>query len=199
MVLKLYGVSYFTCTRRVAAILKEYNVPYELVTIDFANKEHKSEAFLKHQPFGQVPYIIDDGGFEVYESRAISRYIATKYRAQGPALLPDGSDAQELAKFEQAASIEIANFHPYAEGIIIERVYKPQVPSIIKIYDGILTRLNRSAGSVSDEGAVARNLTTLEAKLDGYESILSKQKFLAGDVSLLLAHLPISIWIYAER
>ena len=68
MVLKLYGVSFFTCTRRVASILKEYNVPYELVTVDIPGKEHKTEDFLKHQPFGQVPYIVDDNGFEVYES-----------------------------------------------------------------------------------------------------------------------------------
>lgn len=125
MVLKLYGVSAFVCTRRVAVVLREYNVPYELVTINFKAQEHKSEEFLKHQPFGQVPYIVDDGGAEVYESRAIGRYIANKYRAQGPALLPASHEIEKFGKFEQAASVELANFDTYAGGIAAERLYKP--------------------------------------------------------------------------
>ncbi|KAJ3481107.1 hypothetical protein NLI96_g7882 [Meripilus lineatus] len=159
MVLRLYGIDFFTCTRRVACILKEYNVPYELVTVDFASKEHKSPAFLEHQPFGQIPYIVDDDGFEIYESRAISRYIANKYRAQGPPLLPESTDVQKLAKFEQAASIESANFHPSAEAITSEK----------------------HLGKTPDEDAVARHLAVLKSKLAAYEVILSKQKYLAGD------------------
>jgi glutathione S-transferase len=40
--------------------------------------EHKSPAFLEKQPFGQVPYL-DDDGFILFESRAMARYIAMKY------------------------------------------------------------------------------------------------------------------------
>ena len=47
-----------TCTRRVALIAKERNVPYELVTVDFMKAEHKQPPHLQHQPFGQVPYIV---------------------------------------------------------------------------------------------------------------------------------------------
>ena len=47
-----------TCTRRVALIAKERNVPYELVTVDFMKGEHKQPPHLLHQPFGQVPYIV---------------------------------------------------------------------------------------------------------------------------------------------
>jgi glutathione S-transferase len=55
---RLHGTSLSTCTRRVALIAKERNIPYELVTINFATGENKQPAHVEHQPFGQVPYIV---------------------------------------------------------------------------------------------------------------------------------------------
>ncbi|TCD67245.1 hypothetical protein EIP91_000322, partial [Steccherinum ochraceum] len=96
MVLKLHGFVLSTCSLRVATVLKEFNVPFELVPVDITKGEQKSPAHVKIQPFGQIPYI-DDDGFVLYESRAIARYIAAKYRnnVSGPALLPDLSTETE--------------------------------------------------------------------------------------------------------
>ena len=58
MVLKLYGYPGSTCTRLVALICKEKEIPYELVPIDLTKAEHKAPEFIKFQPFGQVPYIV---------------------------------------------------------------------------------------------------------------------------------------------
>jgi glutathione S-transferase len=60
MVLKIYGVLKSTCCQRVATILGEKNVPYELIEVNFAEREHKSPEYLAKQPFGQVPYIVCD-------------------------------------------------------------------------------------------------------------------------------------------
>jgi glutathione S-transferase len=57
-ILKLYGASNATCTRRVATVLYELKVPFELIEIKFAEGEHKSPAYLEKQPFGQIPYIV---------------------------------------------------------------------------------------------------------------------------------------------
>ncbi|KAF7422319.1 hypothetical protein PC9H_010475 [Pleurotus ostreatus] len=171
MVLKLYGSPVSTCTKRVATVLIELNVPFELVPIDLRKGEQKTPQFLEKQPFGKVPYI-DDDGFILYESRAISRYLATKYSGQGTQLIP--KDLQAWAKFEQAASVEICNFDPYASGVVIEKYFKP-------IF-----------GQTPDE-AQAKDLTEkLNANLDTYDLILSKQKFLGGDEFTLadLFHLP---------
>lgn len=65
----------------------------------------------------------DDDGFILYESRAICRYLAAKFRDQGPDLLPAG--VKENALFEQAASIELNNFEPYANNAVAEVVFKP--------------------------------------------------------------------------
>lgn len=124
MVLKLYGNPMSTCTKRVAVVLIEKKVPFEVVAIDFSKNEHKSAAFTAKQPFGQVPYI-DDDGFILFESRAIARYVAYKYASQGTPLVPAVEDLQAYARFEQAASIESSNFDPFASGVAMEKVFKP--------------------------------------------------------------------------
>ena len=68
---------------------------------------------------------LQDGDFVIYESRAIARYIATKYAAFGtPGLIPPQSDLSAWARFEEAASVEQNNFDPYASGIAVEKVFK---------------------------------------------------------------------------
>lgn len=74
-------------------------------------------------PFPQI-----DGEFELFESRAIARYIVAKY-GNGK-LLPfavpgDAASIERAAKFEQAASIESANFDPFASAITKEKIFKP--------------------------------------------------------------------------
>lgn len=171
MVLKIYGFPLSSCVRRVAVIAKEMNVPYEVILVDVAKREHKSPAFLEKHPFGQVPYINDDG-FELYESRAIARYLATKYAGQGAALIPTELKANAL--FEQAASFELNDYEPFAHTIAIEKVVKARF------------------GGVPDEKRLAEDIAILESKLDAYERILSKQKYLAGNEITLadMFHLP---------
>lgn len=175
-ILKLYGVPHSTCSKRVATILIEKRVQFEFIVVDFSKKEHKSEAYLEKQPFGQVPYI-DDDGFILYESRAIARYIATKYADQGTKLIPAG--LKEQALFEQAVSIESSNFDPYASRIAYERIIKPRY------------------GGVTDSAVVELQLQKLNANLDVYDRILSKQKYLAGDEPTLadLFHLPYGAYV----
>ncbi|TFK36729.1 glutathione S-transferase [Crucibulum laeve] len=158
MVLKLYGSSLSTCTKRVATILHEKQVPFEIIEVDFAKSEHKSPAYLEKQPFGQIPYI-DDDGFILYESRAIGRYIAANYPEKGPALLPTEKKANAL--FEQAASVELSNF-------------------------------DEMFGGTADKALFDELIATLDKKLDAYNDILGKQKYLAGDEITLadLFHLP---------
>ncbi|EGO03797.1 hypothetical protein SERLA73DRAFT_175448 [Serpula lacrymans var. lacrymans S7.3] len=174
MTLKIYGIPLSTCVRRVAVVCKEKNVPYEVVPVDLSKAEHKSASYLEKQPFGQVPYI-DDDGFVLYESRAIGTYITRKYASQGTQdLIPTSNDPEVLAIYERGLSIETSQFDPSTSGLAWENVFK-------KMY-----------GVETDKARVEELLTTLNGKLDGYERILSKQKYIAGDHVTLadLFHLP---------
>ncbi|KAJ7096844.1 glutathione S-transferase [Mycena epipterygia] len=157
MVLKLYSVPYASAgCGIVAMVLAEKKIPFELIVIDMANKDHKTPEYMAKHPFGQVP-MFDDDGFVLYESRAICRYLAEKYAEQGTSLIPTG--LKEKALFEQAASIEYANFLPPC----MESVWKQ--------------RYNLPV----DEAALAGVVSELFAKLDVYEVILGKQKYVGGD------------------
>jgi len=172
MTIKLYGLTMSTCTKRVLTTLKEKGLEFELVPVDFAGGEHKSESFREKQPFGVIPYL-DDSGFIVYESRAICRYLEVKYKGQGTELIP--TDVQQYAKFEQGASIELSYFDPYANPIVAEKVFKPMFWKI-----------------PTDEERVKTLAASLEKNLDVYETILSKQQYIGGDSFTLadIYHLP---------
>ena len=58
MVLKLYGNSQATCTKRVVTILKEKDVTFELHSVDTFKREQKLPDYLEKQPFGQIPYLV---------------------------------------------------------------------------------------------------------------------------------------------
>ncbi|KAG8710023.1 hypothetical protein FRC11_004945 [Ceratobasidium sp. 423] len=170
---KLHGSTLSTCTKRVATVCKEVGVNYELVPVDLATGEHKTEAFLSQkQPFGAVP-VLDEDGTQLYESRAICRYLTAKY-GKDSGLLPDTKDVKAYGLFEQAASIEYSTFDPSASGLTWERVFAS------------------AFGFPSDEKLGQKHLSTLKEKMDGYERILSKRKYLAGDNFTLadLFHLP---------
>jgi glutathione S-transferase len=57
-ILKLYGDSNSTSTRRVGTVLYEAKVPFELIQIDRKKGEHKTPEHLEKQPFGRIPYIV---------------------------------------------------------------------------------------------------------------------------------------------
>ncbi|KAJ7899785.1 glutathione S-transferase [Mycena leptocephala] len=161
MVLKLYASSQAGGGGGVVAlVLAEKQIPFELVAVDFAAKQHKAPEFLAMHPFGQVP-VIDDDGFILYESRAICRYLAEKFAEQGTPLYP--KDLKERALVEQAASVEFANFHPALLKLAMEAVAKPR------------------RGQPVDPVILKEATDEMSAKLAVYEVILGKHKFLAGN------------------
>ncbi|EKM75849.1 hypothetical protein AGABI1DRAFT_116167, partial [Agaricus bisporus var. burnettii JB137-S8] len=171
MVLKLYGVPLSPSVIRVGIVLHEKNIRFELVMVDLGKGEHKTPEFKAKNPFEQIPYI-DDGGFILFDSRAIIRYLEEKYPNQGAKLIPQ--ELEKRALFEQAAAVEMANFNAYAQPLVFEAVWKPMI------------------GQKTDENKVEEMKAKLAVNLDAYEQILSKQKYLAGDELTLadLQHLP---------
>ncbi|KAJ7122405.1 glutathione S-transferase [Mycena epipterygia] len=161
MVLKLYSLSQAAGGNGVVAlVLVEKQIPFEHIPVDMANKDHKTPEFIAMNPWGQVP-VIDDDGVIVYESRAICRYIAEKYAHQGTPLIPTTMEAK--AVFEQGACTEMATFHPAVMKLVMEALGKAR------------------QGLPVDQAVLADCVADLSAKLDVYEVILGKQKFMGGN------------------
>ncbi|MBD2501354.1 glutathione S-transferase family protein [Anabaena azotica] len=75
--LKLYGGA-FSRASIVKWYLEELEVPYEFVLLDMQAGEHRSPEYLKINPIGKVPAIVD-GDFQLWESGAILLYLNDKY------------------------------------------------------------------------------------------------------------------------
>jgi len=65
---------------KVSIALEELQLPYSLHALSFERKEQKSPAFLKINPNGRIPAIVDreNDDFAVFESGAILLYLAEK-------------------------------------------------------------------------------------------------------------------------
>lgn len=129
----------------------------------------------------------DEDGFKLYESRAIARYLVRKYAPQS-VLVPSTDDVQRYGLFEQAMSVEMFNFAPPLQTILYEKVSKRYVvlfPSIKRHGPGLNACRRQLGLGEANEEVVRNTLDLFEEKLKGYERILAKQKFIAGDVSTL--------------
>jgi len=115
---------------------------------------------MKRHPFGKVPVISFPEGFTLYESRAICKYLATKYSFP---LLPPESNVEATALFDQAQSVEILYFQEPAGRIAFEKFAK------------------KFMGLPPHESVVAEALRLVDAYLDVAESLLQHKKYMAGN------------------
>jgi glutathione S-transferase len=154
---KIFGNQMSTCTRKVLMTLHETNAPFELTSIDFMAGEHKKDAHLARQPFGQMP-ALDDDGFALYESRAMCRYIND--RANGK-LVP--TDVKARALMEQWISIETSNFTPHAMKFIYHYFFqRAQDAAVLEAAEkGITTAIGVMEKSLAKNTFIAGSEFTL--------------------------------------
>jgi len=170
-VIKLHGHPISTATAMVLCCLNEKEVEYDFAIVELSAGAHKQPQYLALNPFGVVP-TIQDGDLTLFESRAIVKYLAKKYKGQGTDLL--GNTLAEQALVEQWCEVEGHSFFPPASTILFQTVLRPL------------------RGGATDEAVVEINIGKLNKVLDIYEERLSKSKYLAGDFFSLadLQHLP---------
>ncbi|EHK23094.1 uncharacterized protein TRIVIDRAFT_28420 [Trichoderma virens Gv29-8] len=157
----LYGSRGSTNTDRVRLTLAEGGfTDYELVLLNLQKGEQKSTEHTKRHPWGKIPVVVFPNGFTLYESRAICKYLATKYSFP---LLPSDSDLEAAALFDQEQSAEILYFAEPAGRISFEKFAK------------------KFMGLPANEAVIADALRSLETFFDVAERLLQHKDYMAGN------------------
>lgn len=115
---------------------------------------------MSRHPWGKVPALLSIEGLHLYESRAICKYLATKYSFP---LLPLASDLEAATLFDQAQCVEMTYFAEPAGKILFEKFAK------------------KFMGLPADESVVSGALRSVEAFFDVAERLLQDKDYMAGD------------------
>jgi glutathione S-transferase len=119
------------------------------------NKEHKSEAYLKINPMGKVPAMVD-GNVTLFESMAINFYIADNYKKE---LL--GTSSLEKGLALQWSFWATSELQPPIIEIFIQKVFMPE--------------------DKRDHTIIENNLKKLPMLLSVLNCSLDEKKYLAGN------------------
>lgn len=158
MTLTIYG-SPRSRTMRVLWAAAELGLGYAHVPYAFDDAALKSEAFLRLNPAGAIPTIVDDG-FALAESLAINLYLAKKYGLGG------------LYPHDARAEAEVWRWTLWAQGHL-----EPWVQQ-----DALLAEM-RAAVWPHAQGAIAAALEVLERALGG-RAWLVGEAFTVADLNV---------------
>ena len=142
---------------KASITLEELGLPYKVRRIDFDKREQKEPWYLKINPNGRIPTIVDhdNGGFVVFESGALMIYLAEKAGALLPADVKGRSLVIQWLMFQMGGvgpMMGQANvFYRYAPEKIpyaIDR-YQREVRRLLEVLDTRLADHEYLAGGYS--------------------------------------------------
>jgi glutathione S-transferase len=142
---------------KASITLEELALPYKVRRIDFDKREQKEPWYLKLNPNGRIPTIVDhdNGGFAVFESGALMIYLAEKAGKLLPADVKGRSLVIQWLMFQMGGvgpMMGQANvFYRYAPERIpyaIER-YQREVRRLLEVLDTRLADNEYLAGDYS--------------------------------------------------
>lgn len=104
-------------------MLHELGEPFEIVPIDLHKKEQKSPEFLKINPMGKIPVLID-GDVVITENPAILTYLADRYPKAG---LAPAFDAPERGRYLRWMFFYGSVFEPACIDLALKRETPPSM------------------------------------------------------------------------
>ena len=120
---------------KVSIALEEMGLPYEVRVIDFATNEQKADWYVKLNPNGRIPTLVDDG-FALFESGAILIYLAEKTDQ----FLP--RDAQTRSRVLQWLMFQMSAIGPMmGQANVFLRYFPEKIQPVIDRYQREVTRL----------------------------------------------------------
>ena len=120
---------------KISIALEEMGLPYEVRVIDFATNEQKSDWYVKLNPNGRIPTLID-AGFAMFESGAILIYLAEKTGK----FLP--RDVQGRSRVIQWLMFQMSGVGPMmVQANVFLRYFPEKIQPAIDRYQREVTRL----------------------------------------------------------
>jgi glutathione S-transferase len=123
---------------KISIALEELGLPYTVHPLSFSNQEQKQEWFLKLNPNGRIPAIVDRGNddFAIFESGAILIYLAE----QAGRLMP--KDIKGRSRVIQWLMFQMAGIGPMMGQANVFLRYAPEkIPYAIERYQREVRRL----------------------------------------------------------
>ncbi len=123
--------------QKATIALEECELEYELHNLILPKQEHLSEKFLKLNPVGRIPALIDDeSGANVYGTMAIAIYLAERCNR----FLPTSLNARATV-FDRAAFISSDLAPAFAGQFIFSVIVQPPQPDTVEYYEGQVHRM----------------------------------------------------------
>ena len=156
-----------TRAERIAWLLEELNLPYELNKLEFTPDSLKSGTHRKRHPLGRIP-VLEDGDVRIFESGAITQYILGRHKNGG---LQPAVDSPVFPEYLQW-------FH-FSEGMVM-----PPMNTIV-VQTMLLPPDRR------DPVALAQAQKLLGKALMPLDEVLEEREYLVGNFSaadIMLGH-----------
>ncbi len=155
---KLYHHPISGHAHRARLFVSLLDIPCELIAVDLTKAEHKSDAFLALNPFGQVPVLVDDDGTIIPDSNAILVYLARKH-GRIDWLPDDAAGAARVQRWLSVSAGEIAGGPGRARLIVLFGI-KTDPAEVIARAHSVLTLVNAEL-SASKSGWIAADHPTI--------------------------------------
>ncbi len=123
---------------KISVMLEEIGLPYEVRVLDLTKGEQKQEWYLKINPNGRIPAIVDhdNDDFAVFESGAIMIYLAERTGK----LLPREGKAR--SRVIQWLMFQMAGLGPMqGQAHVFTRYFPERIPAVIARYQNETKRL----------------------------------------------------------
>ncbi|KAJ6710472.1 GLUTATHIONE S-TRANSFERASE RHO [Salix koriyanagi] len=147
-IMKVHGSVISTATQRVLACLNEKELEFEFIPVNMAVGEHKKDSFLAINPFGQVP-AFEQGDLKLFESRAITQYIAHGYAEKGTTLIIPGRPMATLSVWME---VEAHQFDPPMFGIPTDNAAveenEAKLTKVLDVYEARLAQSKYLGGDI---------------------------------------------------
>ena len=142
--LKLYDYRDCPFSQKVRVVLAEKDLEFERVNVDLGKSEQRTPEFLRLNPYGKVPVLVDDDEV-VYDSTVINEYLEEEYPL--PRLMPE--DSQTRARVRLLEDYCDNSFIPPTTNLLVQ-LRKPEAERELQRVEQAREELRRCLYFIKD-------------------------------------------------